>query len=675
MTNASGFFSPSVPSRRNRNKPSVGFPGYGFCSIEGISKRVLCYSKVEGIDKLSPSQSRAPRDCCCVKKWGFWGVNFGKTKERGPSIGFYGKVVLAFKGNGASKLGVSFDKSIPEGTDLGGVCEEDHGFFYTANSLQLDNSSGEDDRLAINELFEVLVPFKGANLKCIFVFIGYLNESRSTPLVLFLKDIEKFIIGNQDTYSGLKSKLQNFSDGVIVIGSHTQMNNRKEKSHAGGLLFSKFGSNQTALLDLSFSSKETSKIMKRLLLTFPDKVMITSDEALLLGWKQQLERDVETLKAQANIVSIRTISINSIRVGLRCPELETLCIKDQALAIENVEKVVRWALSRHFMHCSTTSNGDANLLIYTDNIRYGLSILQGIQSENKSVKKTLKVNCQNHFQDVVTENEFEKKLLADVFPPNEIGVTFDDIGALETVKDTLKELVMLPLQRLEFFGKGQLTKPCKGILLFGPPGTGKTMLAKWFGGEKYVKAVFSLSSKVTPSVIFMDEVDSMLGRRENPGEHEAMRKMKNEFMVNWDGLHTKDKERVLVLTATAVIRRLPRRFSIFLIFLLYFFLLVPSAVAILLICTNGVCRLIVNVLDAPNRETILKVILAIEDLAPDVDLEAVANMKDGYSGSDLKNFCVTAAHCPIQEILGKEEKEDELKLKPVIAFDCGMICL
>lgn len=61
----------------------------------------------------------------------------------------------------------------------------------------------------------------------------------------------------------------------------------------------------------------------------------------------------------------------------------------------------------------------------------------------------------------------------------------------------------------------------------------------------------------------------MLGRRENPGEHEAMRKMKNEFMVNWDGLRTKDKERVLVLGATnrpfdldeAVIRRLPRRYE------------------------------------------------------------------------------------------------------------------
>ena len=58
----------------------------------------------------------------------------------------------------------------------------------------------------------------------------------------------------------------------------------------------------------------------------------------------------------------------------------------------------------------------------------------------------------------MTENEFEKRLLADVIPPTDIGVTFDDIGALENVKDTLKELVMLPLQRPELFCKGQLTK-------------------------------------------------------------------------------------------------------------------------------------------------------------------------------------------------------------------------
>jgi hypothetical protein len=127
-------------------------------------------------------------------------------------------------------------------------------------------------------------------------------------------------------------------------------------------------------------------------------------------------------------------------------------------------------------------------------ISYGLNILQSIQNESKSLKKSLKVKFTfiswvlsqiqlslllidfegkmytldlfevyiqfkfKIFQDVVTENEFEKKLLADVIPPTDIGVTFDDIGALENVKDTLKELVMLPLQRPELFCKGQLTK-------------------------------------------------------------------------------------------------------------------------------------------------------------------------------------------------------------------------
>ncbi|KAL2323639.1 hypothetical protein Fmac_028018 [Flemingia macrophylla] len=574
--------------------------------------------------------------------------------SRGPSYGSRGKVLLAFEDNGSSKIGVRFDKSIPDGTDLGGLCEDDHGFFCAANHLlRLDGSGGDDaDKVAINEIFEFTS-----------------NQSKSGPLVLFIKDIEKAMVGN---YEVLKSKFECLPPNVVVIGSHTLLDNRKEKTQPGGLLFTKFGSNQTALLDLAFPdnfsrlhdrSKETPKVMKQLGRLFPNKVTIQlpQDEALLSDWKQQLERDIETMKAQSNIVSIRAV-LN--RIGLDCPDLETLCVKDQTLATESVEKIIGWAISYHFMHSSETSIKDSKLVISAESINYGLNILHGIQNENKNLKKSLK--------DVVTENEFEKKLLADVIPPTDIGVTFDDIGALENVKDTLKELVMLPLQRPELFCRGQLTKPCKGILLFGPPGTGKTMLAKavateaganfinismssitskWFGeGEKYVKAVFSLASKIAPSVIFVDEVDSMLGRRENPSEHEAMRKMKNEFMVNWDGLRTKDKERVLVLAATnrpfdldeAVIRRLPR-------------------------------RLMVNLPDAPNREKILRVILAKEDLAPDVDFEAMANMTDGYSGSDLKNLCVTAAHCPIREILEKEKRERSLALsenKPLPGL-CG----
>ncbi|KAL5701241.1 hypothetical protein ACHQM5_026601 [Ranunculus cassubicifolius] len=565
--------------------------------------------------------------------------------SRVPSSGYRGEVVLAFEENGSSKVGVRFDEAIPEGNDLGGLCEEDHGFFCTSELLRLENSEGDDvDKLAINELFEVAA-----------------SESKNGSLVVFVKDIEKSTIGNQEAFSTIKSNLENLPERVVVIGSYTQTDNRKEKSHPGGLLFTKFGSNQTALLDLAFPdnfgrlherSKEISKTLKQLVRLFPNKVTIQlpQDESLLSDWKRLLDRDVETLKEKANIVNIRSV-LN--RNGLECPDLDTLSLKDQALTTENVEKIVGWALSDHLMHTTEASIKDSKLAISCESIMNGLNILQGIQNESKSLKKSLK--------DVVTENEFEKRLLADVIPPNDIGVTFGDIGALENVKDTLKELVMLPLQRPELFCKGQLTKPCKGILLFGPPGTGKTMLAKavateaganfinismssitskWFGeGEKYVKAVFSLASKIAPSVVFVDEVDSMLGRRENPGEHEAMRKMKNEFMVNWDGLRTKDKERVLVLAATnrpfdldeAVIRRLPR-------------------------------RLMVNLPDSTNREKILRVILAKEEMAPDINLEAVASMTDGYSGSDLKNLCVTAAHCPIREILEKEKKEKILAL-------------
>ncbi|CAL5444507.1 unnamed protein product [Camellia sinensis] len=555
-----------------------------------------------------------------------------------PPFGIQGKVLLPFEDNPWSKIGVRFDKPIPDGVDLGALCEGGHGFFCNGNDLRLETTGVEDlDKLLINMLFETVF-----------------SESRSSPFILFVKDAEKSIVGNSELFATFKNKLEKLPDNTVIIGSHTQTDISKEKSHPGGLLFTKFGSNQTALLD--FASPDSfgrlhekgKAVPKETKLTklFPNKVTIhmPQDEGLLVSWKHQLDRDAETLKMKGNLNQLCTV-LN--RIGLECDGFETLSIKNQTLTNESAAKAIGWALSHHLMQ-NPKADADGRLVLSSESIQYGIGILQAIQNESKSLKKSLK--------DVVTENEFEKRLLADVIPPSDIGLTFDDIGALENVKDTLKELVMLPLQRPELFCKGQLTKPCKGILLFGPPGTGKTMLAKavateaganfinismssitskWFGeGEKYVKAVFSLASKIAPSVVFVDEVDSMLGLSENPGEHEAMRKMKNEFMMNWDGLRTKDTERVLVLAATnrpfdldeAVIRRLPR-------------------------------RLMVNLPDAPNRGKILKVILAKEDLSPNVDWDSIASMTGGYSGSDLKNLCVTAAHCPIREILEKEKKE------------------
>ncbi|XP_047960333.1 uncharacterized protein LOC125205444 isoform X4 [Salvia hispanica] len=576
----------------------------------------------------------------------FLGVSPSQIQIRGgPTYGSRGRVVLTFEGNGYSKIGVRFDRPVPEGNDLGGLCEEGHGFFCSAVSLSLEIPNGDDiDEFAITELFEVASK----------------ESRRGGSLIMFVKDIEKSVIGNLEAYTVFKMKLEALPENVVVIASHTQADTRKDKPQPGGFLVTKL-SNQTALFDLAFGdhynrlqekNKEALKSMKQLSRLFPNKVtiQIPQDEAMQKDWKQKLDRDVETTKSQSNIALFRSVLSRS---SLVCPDLETLCVKDQALSGEDVERAVGWGYAHYFMNNILPTFIDKKIVISSASIKYGLDILKAIRDENNSLKKSLK--------DVATENEFEKRILAEVIPPGDIGVSFDDIGALENVKETLKELVMLPLQRPELFNKGQLRKPCKGILLFGPPGTGKTMLAKavateaganfinismssitskWFGeGEKYVKAVFSLASKISPSVIFVDEVDSMLGRRETPGEHEAMRKMKNEFMVNWDGLRTKDKERVLVLAATnrpfdldeAVIRRLPR-------------------------------RLMVSLPDAQNREKILKVILATEELAPDVDLEAVAKMTEGYSGSDLKNLCVAAAHYPIRQILEKEKKDKALAL-------------
>ncbi|KAJ4899539.1 AAA-type ATPase family protein [Raphanus sativus] len=170
----------------------------------------------------------------------------------------------------------------------------------------------------------------------------------------------------------------------------------------------------------------------------------------------------------------------------------------------------------------------------------------------------VKANLNHLRMDIAFEKEFMKSFSSNVVPPNDIGVNFDDIGALQNVKDELKELV------------------CKGILLYGPPGTGKTILAKavameagayfinfsmssippkWFGeADKYVKAVFSLASKKAPCVIFVDEVDRLLGqRRENLKGQQATQatlEIKNAFMKHWGLLLKKEKDCVLVLAVT-----------------------------------------------------------------------------------------------------------------------------
>ena len=163
-------------------------------------------------------------------------------------------------------------------------------------------------------------------------------------------------------------------------------------------------------------------------------------------------------------------------------------------------------------------------------------------------------------------------------------VHWDDVAGLDGAKKALKEAVVYPFLRPDLFMG--LREPARGMLLFGPPGTGKTMLAravateskstffsvsassltsKWHGeSEKLVRALFALAKAMAPSIIFVDEIDSLLSSRSSANEGEASRRSKTEFLIQWSdlqraaaGREQSDKEkkegdasRVLVLAAT-----------------------------------------------------------------------------------------------------------------------------
>ena len=162
-------------------------------------------------------------------------------------------------------------------------------------------------------------------------------------------------------------------------------------------------------------------------------------------------------------------------------------------------------------------------------------------------------------------------------------VHWEDVAGLDGAKKALKEAVVYPFLRPDLFMG--LREPARGMLLFGPPGTGKTMLAravatesrstffaisassltsKWHGeSEKLVRALFALAKALAPSIIFVDEIDSLLSARSSGSEHEASRRSKTEFLIQWSDLQraaagreqTKgegDPSRVLVLAATNV---------------------------------------------------------------------------------------------------------------------------
>ncbi|KAH6801453.1 P-loop containing nucleoside triphosphate hydrolases superfamily protein [Perilla frutescens var. hirtella] len=367
------------------------------------------------------------------------------------------------------------------------------------------------------------------------------------------------------------------------------------------------------------------------------------DQDLLNTFIKQIEEDRLIVISEGNLSRMHKVLKAH---NLVCMNLEHANVEDMILTRENVEKIIGWATSHYLSSCPFPHVNKEKLHIPHESIK--LAIMRFKEEEETQLKK------QSKSVEHLATGRHEKCLVSAVVRSEDIGVKFDDVGALENVKKVLHETVILPMRRPELFSHGNLLRPCKGILLFGPPGTGKTLVAKalatesgtnfinitaatitsmWVGEtENLTRAVFSFASKLAPVIIFIDEVDSLLGSR---GHNHYDTSRLNEFMAAWDGLKSKESQRILVIGATnrpfdldeAVIRRMPR-------------------------------RIYVGLPDVENRSKILKVILKKENLESGFSYEQLANATEGYSGSDLKNLCVAAAYRPIEELLEQESKAE-----------------
>ncbi|KRY27523.1 Vacuolar protein sorting-associated protein 4A, partial [Trichinella spiralis] len=269
----------------------------------------------------------------------------------------------------------------------------------------------------------------------------------------------------------------------------------------------------------------------------------------------------------------------------------------------------------------------------------------------KSKKKPVKAETESKDSSESDGEDPEKKKLQDrlmgaiiMEKPN---VSWNDIAGLGGAKEALKEAVILPIKFPHLFtGK---RKPWKGILLFGPPGTGKSYLAKavaseangstffsvsssdlvskWLGeSEKLVKNLFALAREHKPSIIFIDEIDSLCSTRSD-NESESARRIKTEFLVQMQGV-SNDNDGILVLGATnipwvldAAIRR---RFE---------------------------KRIYIPLPDAAARKEIFKLHISnTPHSLTDRDFRILGEKTEGYSGADISIVVRDALMQPVRKV-------------------------
>lgn len=279
------------------------------------------------------------------------------------------------------------------------------------------------------------------------------------------------------------------------------------------------------------------------------------------------------------------------------------------------------------------------------------------KAEERAREQLRKISCRAGLgskHSVVLEKltDHEMMIASQLVVPDEINVNWKDIAGLDHLIQELRETVILPIQKRDLFADSRLTQPPKGVLLHGPPGCGKTLIAKatakeanmsfinldvslltdkWYGEtQKLAAAVFSLAVKLQPCIVFIDEIESFL-RTRTQHDHEATAMMKTQFMSLWDGLITDPTCTVIIMGATnrpqdldkAIQRRMPATFHV----------LMPNEM---------------------QREHILQLILKSEPITPDIDYKRLAAATEGFSGSDLHELCRQAAVYRVRDLAREE---------------------
>lgn len=256
-------------------------------------------------------------------------------------------------------------------------------------------------------------------------------------------------------------------------------------------------------------------------------------------------------------------------------------------------------------------------------------------------------------------NDLAQTIFRDILDQNP-SVAWNDIAELKGAKQLLQEAIVLPIKYPQLF-QG-IVRPWRGILLFGPPGTGKTMLAKavatecrttffnisastivskWRGdSEKLVRMLFELAVHFAPSTIFLDELDSVMSQRTSDGsEHEGSRRMKTELLQQMDGLcKRKNGDIVFVLAASntpwdldgAVLRRLEKRIH-------------------------------VGLPDKNARKDMFRSFLK-GHIDPACDFDEIARKTEGYSGADIDIICREATMRTVRNVIHQLEAHSDSDL-------------